>query len=75
MARISLLAKMNKDGVAELVDESAFKIAPDQLDRVAEWSPGTEIVVQETGDAAWQYKLFSSGGGLPVSAAPFNASA
>lgn len=75
MSRISLLVKLGKDGIAKLADESMFRIAPDQLDIAAEWSPGTEIIVQEKpdSDGAWPYKLFSSGGGIPVSAAPHSA--
>jgi hypothetical protein len=72
MSRISLLANLNRDGVAKLMDQSAFKLAPDQLERAAEWTPGTEIIVQETDDQTWGYKLLSSGGGLPVSAAPYS---
>ncbi len=70
MSRISLLVSLNKDGIAKLMDQSAFRLAPDQLDRAAEWTPGTEIIVQETDHETWKYKLLSSGGGLPVSAEP-----
>ncbi len=71
MSSISLLVSINRDGIAKLADQSAYKIAPDQLERVAEWTPGTEIVVQETDNETWKYKLFSSGGGIPVSATPY----
>jgi hypothetical protein len=75
MSRISLLVKLNRDGIAKLADESMFRIDPDQLEAAAEWSPGTEIVIQEKPDhdGEWPYKLFSSGGGIPVSAAPYSA--
>jgi hypothetical protein len=71
MSSISLLVSINKDGVAKLMDETAYKLAPDQLERAAEWTPGTEIIVQETDNETWKYKLLSSGGGIPVSAAPY----
>jgi len=75
MARISLLVKVNRDGIARLADESQFRIDPDQLEYTAEWSPGTEIVImQNENDQEWQYKLMSSGGGIPVHAAPHTAS-
>ncbi len=75
MSRISLLVKLGKDGIAKLADESMFRIAPDQLDVAAEWSPGTEIIIQEKpdDDGTWPYKLLSSGGGIPVRAAPYSA--
>ena len=52
MSSISLLVSINKDGVAKLMDETAYKLAPDQLERAAEWTPGTEIIVQETDNEA-----------------------
>jgi hypothetical protein len=75
MTQISLLVALTRDGVAKLADSSAYRIAPDQLERTAEWQPGTEIVIKETEDnPEWNYKLFSSGGGIPVKAAPVSLS-
>jgi hypothetical protein len=72
MPHISLLVKLNRDGIAKLADSTAYLIAPDQEDYTAEWTPGTEIIVKENpDDQEWQYKLFSSGGGIPVKAAPY----
>ncbi len=71
MAQISLLVALNRDGIAKLADQSAYRLAPDELERAAEWAPGTEIIVQPNpNDDTWQYRLLSSGGGLPVRAAP-----
>jgi len=70
MPHISLLEKLNRDGIAKLADSTAYRIAPDQDDYIAEWTPGTEIVIKENpDDQEWQYKLFSAGGGIPVKAA------
>ncbi len=71
MSQISLLMALSRDGVAKLADQSAFRLAPDEMERAAEWAPGTEIIIQpNSNDDTWQYKLWSSGGGLPVRAAP-----
>ncbi len=76
MSRISLLIALNKDGIVKLADQSVFRVAPDELDRTAEWTPGTEIVVQSSNHPEpWEYKLLSSGGGIPVKAAVHSAAA
>ncbi len=77
MSRISLLIALNKkDGIVKLADESVFRLAPEELERAAEWTPGTEIIVQPSNHPEpWEYKLLSSGGGIPLKAAPYSAGA
>ncbi|ACB97355.1 hypothetical protein [Beijerinckia indica] len=72
MARISLLSTY-RNGVVKLVDRSAFQIAPDQIHKTADWTQGTELIVQEVqGDDVWTYRLIASCRGIPVKAKPYD---
>jgi hypothetical protein len=69
MSRKSTIVELNKD-ILHLADKSVWRIAPGHLPRVAEWTPGTEITVEKSMNAMWQYNLSAPGPKVLVSATP-----
>jgi hypothetical protein len=59
MAQTSTLLELSAEGIAKFSNKSAYRIPTGHLPRMKDW-PGTEIIIERSDNAAWQYVLKSA---------------
>ncbi len=53
------LVEMSADGIAKLANNAVYRIPAGHIARTKDW-PGTEVIVEHSDNAAWQYILKSA---------------
>lgn len=56
MSQTSTLVEMSPNGIAKLSNKSVYRIPTGHIPRTKDWA-GSEILVERSDNAAWQYIL------------------
>jgi len=57
MSQTSTLLEMSSNGIAKLANKSMYRIPTGHIPRTKDWAPGTELIVERSDNAQWQYVL------------------
>lgn len=59
MSQTSTLVELSHDGIAKFANHSVYRVPSGHVPRMKDW-PGTEIIIEPSDNATWQYKLKSA---------------
>jgi hypothetical protein len=59
MAQTATLLELNEDGIAWMSNKAVYRVPAGHLPRMKDWT-GTEIIIERSDNAAWQYVLKSA---------------
>jgi hypothetical protein len=55
----STLLELSADGIAKFANKSVYRIPAGHLPRMKDW-PGTEVIIERSDNAEWQFILKSA---------------
>ncbi len=60
MSLTCTIVEVSADGIAKLSNKGAYRVPTGHIPRMKDWVAGTEIIVERSNNAAWQYVLKSA---------------
>jgi len=54
------MVELTSEGIAKLSNKSMYRVPAGHVPRMKDWVAGTEIIVERSNNAAWQYVLKSA---------------
>ncbi len=60
MSQTSTIVDVSEDGIVKLANKAVYRIPPGHIPRTKQWAPGTQVIVDNSRNAAWQYVVKSA---------------
>jgi hypothetical protein len=54
------VVEVSADGIAKLSNKGAYRVPTGHIPRMKDWVAGTEVILERSTNAAWQYVLKSA---------------
>ncbi len=59
MSQTSTLLEFNDQGIAKFANHTVYRVPTGHLPRMKDW-PGTDIIIEDSGNPEWQFRLKSA---------------